>query len=324
MAGMNCARLLFQSGFSVTIFDKGRFPSGRLASRTRDDNCFDYGAQYFTARSKSFTEFIEPLIKSELVQLWQGKIGALGVDGSAREVDSTPRYVAVPSMRNLSQAFLSADCVQFQKLHHRVHSVQFDGASWRLEGVVDGGAETRFFDDAGYDYLVLNLPPPQGQFLFACEELARFEMEPCFALMLSFETRLKTDLDGIFFDDEILSWAARDSSKPGRPEGERWVIHSSSGWSAVNIEEDLTVVSETMIERFKTLLRLELPEITFSKCHRWRYARPGTEIEVGSIYLEENRLGFCGDWCQGSRVEGAFLSGESMAQKVLSSVGASI
>ena len=31
-----------------------------------------------------------------------------------------------------------------------------------------------------------------------------------------------------------VGWAARDSSKPGRPPGERWVIHWHWNWSAAN------------------------------------------------------------------------------------------
>ena len=41
-------------GWAVTVFDKGRGPGGRLATRRADDLRFDHGAQYFTARDPRF------------------------------------------------------------------------------------------------------------------------------------------------------------------------------------------------------------------------------------------------------------------------------
>ncbi len=327
MAGLNCARLLHEAGFSVTLFDKGRFPTGRLASRTRDEDQFDYGAQYFTVESDSFRAFIEPLIKSGSIAEWKGNFGTINntIDKKAvkRKVSPRLRFVGVPSMNSLYQCFEQDEISLFTR--HRVERIERNQyQSWSLVGRDLTGESGKSFRETGFEFLILNMPPLQAQMLFPDYDLSGIKMEPCFALLVGFDERLNVNLDGIFFEDELLSWAARDSSKPGRPAGERWVIHSSSKWSSIHMEEDLDIIADQLLARFAMLVdeNSSLPEIKFRKCHRWRYARPYAESDLGSIFLAEEGLGFCGDWCLAPRVEGAFLSGESLAKRVIAEAGA--
>ena len=58
MAGLTCATRLSAAGHEVSVFDKGRGPGGRMASRRVEHGGetfrFDHGAQYFTAREMAF------------------------------------------------------------------------------------------------------------------------------------------------------------------------------------------------------------------------------------------------------------------------------
>jgi predicted NAD/FAD-dependent oxidoreductase len=40
------------------------------------------------------------------------------------------------------------------------------------------------------------------------------------------------------------------------------------------------------------------------------------------LWDAESRVAVCGDWCQGARIEGAFLSGLAAADRVLRARGA--
>jgi len=51
--------------------------------------------------------------------------------------------------------------------------------------------------------------------------------------------------------------------------------------------------------------------------HRWRYALARKPLEKGAIWFEDQRLALAGDWCHGSRVEGAFLSGAAAAGRIM-------
>ncbi|MBY0549090.1 MAG: NAD(P)-binding protein [Candidatus Obscuribacterales bacterium] len=60
-------------GIEVTVFDKSRSTEGRLASIKNDDNAFDFGAQYFTARDVRFEKFLSRLVLLGTASAWQGK-----------------------------------------------------------------------------------------------------------------------------------------------------------------------------------------------------------------------------------------------------------
>jgi len=47
--------------------------------------------------------------------------------------------------------------------------------------------------------------------------------------------------------------------------------------------------------------------------HRWRYASGGLENSIRFLSLPNVGLGLCGDWLNGGRVEGAWLSGFNLA-----------
>ena len=60
MAGLSCATRLAALGHEIALFDKGRGPGGRMATRRVEADGtmlrFDHGAQYFTARDPRFVE----------------------------------------------------------------------------------------------------------------------------------------------------------------------------------------------------------------------------------------------------------------------------
>ena len=74
-----------------------------------------------------------------------------------------------------------------------------------------------------------------------------------------------------------------------------------------------------MLEAFaKALGREQLPEPAFATAHRWRFALPDPPLETDCLFDGEARIGACGDWCGGPRVEGAYLSGLSLANRFVS------
>ncbi len=227
ISGLACASLLSKSGFKVTVFDKGRHPGGRLASRDRDDNSFDYGAQYFTARDSRFKEFLAHLVHLKNASDWNGKFARLKNGCLKEEILSEPRFVGVPVMRSIADFMASKienkiDCLT----SHRVSSVSRQDDKWSLTGTVQNESGETLFSQGDFDFLVLSLPPAQAAALHPHSKLDSIKLRPCIALLLAFNSRVNLVFDGISTDDKIISWVARDSSKPVRPKGERWVIHA--------------------------------------------------------------------------------------------------
>jgi predicted NAD/FAD-dependent oxidoreductase len=50
--------------------------------------------------------------------------------------------------------------------------------------------------------------------------------------------------------------------------------------------------------------------------HRWRYASGFTDPSPEFVFLPKFNLGLCGDWLNGGRVEGAWLSGHKLAGQI--------
>jgi predicted NAD/FAD-dependent oxidoreductase len=310
LAGLVCGAELARSGFNVTVFDKGRFPGGRLASRDRDVNSFDYGAQYFTAKDERFRKFLADVVRNGSAVRWDGKFGKM-MDGSlVPELVARPRYVGVPTMRSVVAEMAGELDL---RLSHKVTEVSKTNGKWSLSGSCEDEDKRQSFSLDGYDFLVLNMPPAQAHALYPNSELLDLKLLPCCALLVSFDERLNIDFDGIATDDQIISWAARDSSKPGRSAGERWVIHASPGWSLSNFDKSSDEIQDAMTKTFATIFNIELPVASFTKVHKWRYALPTSTRDLGCIFDSATAIAFCGDWCVAPRVEGAFLSGLSAA-----------
>ena len=63
----------------------------------------------------------------------------------------------------------------------------------------------------------------------------------------------------------------------------------------------------------------EIPAVRDARLHRWKFALAENPLEVDCLFDERLGLGVGGDWCVAARVEGAFLSGKALAQRVLTS-----
>ena len=116
-----------------------------------------------------------------------------------------------------------------------------------------------------------------------------------------------------------LSWIARNDSKPGRGSaGEAWVLHASPEWSSQYIDEEAEKVLPKMINAFWQATGAQRRATSYAAGHKWRYAIPPEPLDSPCLFDPQLRIGACGDWCGGPRVEGAFLSGRALAGYVLS------
>lgn len=333
VAGLACARrLATDPSLKITIFDKGRHPGGRLASRDRDQNQFDYGAQYFTARSPEFKRVINKLLGAGAVEIWKGRFARLTNAGLIDETSQEARYVGVPCMRSLAEALaqdLSKVLAKSLDLRqqHRVTSIQKASEFWNVSGELTRRDKSEPFEEKNFDCLVITLPPVQATELWQDqkEKLETSSLSPCIAGMFSFNSPLSIKYDGIRIDDTVLAWAARDSSKPGRPAGERWILHASPQWSQDNITLSEQEALDALCARFFQLLKIDAVPPSFARYHRWRYALVTRALEEAFLIDKKNEpmLAFCGDYCEGARVEAAFDSGNQLATKLLAMFTAS-
>ena len=58
-----------------------------------------------------------------------------------------------------------------------------------------------------------------------------------------------------------------------------------------------------------------------ASAHRWRYADTEPALDKVCVWDAGQRIGLCGDWLNGGKVEGAWLSGQALARQVAQSFG---
>jgi predicted NAD/FAD-dependent oxidoreductase len=302
MAGLACATALDRAGQRVVLFDKGRRPGGRMSTRSiatpLGDAWFDYGAQYFTTRDSNFRLCVDRWVKAGIAAPWP----AAGEDA----------FVGVPGMSAPVIAMASELEVSWST---RVMSVSHREGGWLM--VFEDGRKSRA------ETLVIALPAEQARALLtsAAPEFAAYAAdipsEPCWTVMAAFADQLPT-LQNCWRGDPILGWAARNGSKPGRSGPESWVLQAAPDWSRAHLEEDPDEVASKLVEALSVCLAAPLPPPIAIRTHRWRYARSGS-AEDTLLWNRNLRLGVCGDWLVGPRVEAAWLSGMALAEAIQSS-----
>ena len=307
IAGLSCARELQSHGLSADVYEKSRGPSGRMSTRRTPDWSADHGAQYFTARDPRFIQEVENWIKTGSAAIWKPKLKVYeaGVwrDSNSEEI----RYVGTPNMNSPGKHLAEELSIQYEAT---ISQMQRKSGKWHLQCNEIGDIPTL------YDFVVLAIPAPQASILIkdlddrASRITATAEMKACWTMMAHLPHQLTRDFDAAFINQEIISWICQNRSKPMR-QSNLWTIHGNPSWSQENVEiskED----AQDRILKCLTSLGFNCKDAEISM-HRWRYASGGLQNPMNFLLLPDIGLGLCGDWLNGGRVEGAWLSGHELA-----------
>lgn len=319
LAGLACAERLQRTGLAVSVFDKSRAAGGRMSTRRRDDWQCDHGAQYFTARHPAFVAEVARWQQAGVAAVWQPRLQVFGTAPAAANIaaDATVvRHVGVPRMT--SPARLLAGNLDLTT-QATIEEIRRDGSGWVLRSTERGWLATAF------DAVVLAIPAAQAQPLLrdvapALRDLAAgVRLRGCWTLMLHFTAPVPLAFDAAFVNDGPLRWLARNNSKPGRSGAETWVLQASAEWSEAHLEEHGEQIAAALLPAFAALGG-PTPEAWSG--HRWRYADSDNNLNIGSAWDDGLQLGLCADWLHGGRVEGAWLSGRDLAQRILGDLAA--
>jgi predicted NAD/FAD-dependent oxidoreductase len=323
-----------RAGHQVSLFEKSARPGGRMATRSSPFGSFDHGAQYFTVRDQRFALALQTV--PELCKPWSantvrvldehGRVAAAGLP--ARE----PHWVPTPGMNALAAAWAEPLAKAGSlKLETRVTRLERDASQvhhWTLHTVgpeTDNGHRREAL--SGFDAVVLALPAWQARELLLNSELAdtmaqeigAVEVAPCWTLMLAFPNAMQPAFSTLGpqwnaarSTHHRIAWLARESSKPGREPIERWTVQASAAWSREHFNDDPLRVQAKLCKAFSEVTGIRA-EPTHVDSHRWAYAQTVKPLGKSHLWDPRVRLGACGDWCTGHRVEDAFLSGLGLA-----------
>lgn len=312
MAGLTLATRL-QDYAEITIFEKSRGCGGRMSTRRAGKFQFDHGAQYFTARSTEFRQFLQDHFGSKAIQDWQPRVVTLGAgDKTYTRPWFEPHWVGIPGMNSIGKALAGNQAIQ---LSAEVKQIRPATSGWHVD--LQTGEQ-----HGPFDWIVSTAPAPQSSALFADEflhheALSEARLAGCFSLMLGFKDHLALPFGAAVIRNSPLGWLAIDSVKPGRVSMSSLLVQSTNQWAEDHLLDPLDQVQETLLTELEKFLP-QLPEPEHAATHRWRHA--ATVKALGQDYLldEEHGLACCGDWCLGGRVEAAFTSADRLAAALTS------
>ena len=297
----------------ITLFEKSRRPGGRICTRYVDSYNFDHGAQFFTARSAEFKEFLKPLIKSGVVDNWKARwieVKDNRIISRQQWSDDLPRYVGVPSMSAIGK-YLSKNLNI--KLNTEV-SIQKSPKGWN---VINCDGEV--FDH--YDWVISSIPAKQSlkllpDYFSYHDALKQKKMFGCYSLMLGFDEALDLDWDAAQLTGTDISWIAVNSSKPGRSGDYSLLVHSTNNWAEEHLDDDVDTVKEYLCSQVAEIIGQNVYSAQHIDLHRWRYANIPRQ-DQNTLYIDsESKLAACGDWCKKGRIEEAFRSGFELAKEM--------
>lgn len=341
MSAMLAADQLRGAGLDIQIVDKARGVGGRMATRriaipgTKTIEVpVDFGAQFFTARTKVFQEYIADWIAAGVAAVWHS-----GEDGLH------PRYRGAPYMQSvaayLAEPFLKTGCLQLdtrvtairpgrtaQKKNHgqmNRDATQIDG--WRIDCESGKQYEARS--------LILTAPVPQclnmlapGDILSPAirTDLEGYDYHPCFALLLVYDhTAPNIPAPGYATNSEHpeltgteIRWLADNRQKGVSRTHTALTVHATTEFSRDACDETPETIHDQLLDS-SPVLRGIAP-IAW-QLHRWRYSESQNTRSVepeSACYAVPGAspLILAGDAFGGGRVEGAAISGLAAAKRV--------
>lgn len=317
ITGLMAANLLQKSGLSVIVLDKSASVGGRLETRSIGPGRADLGAQFFTARTPDFRNWVEQWEHEKLVYTWS--IG--WSDGSLQKPggDGHPRYAVYGGMKALAKHL--AQDLDSVRLNIEILTLTATHDSWLIQdadgNILSGKA------------LVMTPPVPIALELLRSgatplskdnqEALEQVQYAPCLCGVFWVEGTMHLPEPGaVQRHNAPISWIADNQRKGISREATVLTVHASPEYS-----EQLWLVSDddvlgAMRPAFKPYMDAEA-RIREAQVERWRYSIP-TVTHPERCLLADGLppLVFAGDAFGGPRVEGAALSGVAAGKLLLS------
>ncbi len=313
IAGLTCATAL--KGFAqVQVYEKAVFVGGRISRFQFAEYHFNHGEQYFTISNPLFQNIVKAWQDAGIVRDWDGWIVELDHGQMLNLGDNSQRYTGYPHMQAITDN-LAHGCEV--RLSCSVGEVEKqDNGQWRL------------FDDRGgylglYDIVVIataahQVAPLAKAVPAIAEQAQQIDMTVCWSAMFTFENSLNLPFDAAFVLNSPLSWISRfQQVEDTHNDQDTWILHATPEWSLQYAASFRGRVMDALQEAFFEACDIEPVKPLGCNVHCWKHALPINTLDQDCLFDDQAALGACGDWCTSPRIEGAVLSGFSMADRVM-------
>lgn len=306
----------------------------------------DYGCQYFTAKNPAFEAEVLRWLKLGLCQaLREGSIGTLDSKRGFMAFSDRQCWVGNGGMSPMMSALISQAAMEFgDALDHisgfpteedKVQSLSKTASGWSLKtrkgdclgpfDVVVGAFSQHCLTDP---FLASGLEPCAA--MLGC--LRRVESNQIIVMQVIFDVALSTDFVAAHvIGDPDLAFVSNNSQKPqqsgklGTPGPQHWTLLSTAEFAEQEFNRNpkgYRRSAETrMLGALAHLLGLHSIEEHRPRIQRINHWEDGLPVTTppgsrGCLFDAQQQIGWCGDFCVAPCVEGAFLSGISMAREI--------
>ncbi|SLJ83465.1 NAD(P)/FAD-dependent oxidoreductase [Psychrobacter sp. DAB_AL43B] len=338
---------------NIVIFEKSR-SIGRLATRYRTDSAttknwqWAFGAQFFTAKSADFQQFIKPWLATNLLQPWCANVVDLTPVSDAAQIadiqkkeqwhSTQARYISTPKMTSWGRAL--ADELEHTSINFKTRVAPLSKEHFVERN--DTNSKTELFDEDGnslghFDWVICTTPNGQAVELMVDSgfseqaKISEPQMQACYTLMLGWEDgqplpdtlSSQTPLWGVaYVHDSPLERIFIEHQKPAHDQLLPSVtIHARNDWSQTHVDADIDIVKEQLLQATKQALSWN-DESTPSQvdCHRWRYAATishPNNIANKALHIlvdDKHQWIVSGDWCGQGNIESCYqMAAETVA-----------
>ena len=338
----NKANVISNNKTSITIFEKSR-SIGRLATRylmdkeskTNQQWQWAFGAQFFTAKSYSFSQFIAPWLDSGVLQPWCAQVVELTpatndnqhpiINDKEQWNSSQARYISTPKMTSWGREL--ADNLHFGTISFKTRVAPLMSAKTN-----NSQQQTELFDETGnslgeFDWVICTTPNAQAVELMADSgfseqaKILKPKMLACYTLMLGWDSleslpeslnaNSSSAWDVAYPQDSILAKIFVEHHKPNHDQLLPSVtIHASNDWSEAYVDEGIEAIqAQLLIAAQQALNWNDDTAPSQIDCHRWRYAATvvdDKDEELGILVDKARHLIVSGDWCGQGNIESCY------------------
>eukprot|EP01062_Namystynia_karyoxenos_P071390 TRINITY_DN66857_c0_g1_i1.p1 TRINITY_DN66857_c0_g1~~TRINITY_DN66857_c0_g1_i1.p1 ORF type:complete len:427 (+),score=109.48 TRINITY_DN66857_c0_g1_i1:72-1352(+) len=339
VAGLACAYRLQQlvaKGFecSYKVYERESTYGGRVAVYTTDTHYWDYGFQRMKQPKQRPMSKLLPSFRHQLLAAPWGRKSGVYDSERGKVIWSEPGhcFAMTPSSRFFLRyltADVDAQTGQKILLDHRIVEIR----RWQREQWIFKLESGRW---GRADALLLACPPRE---ILTCFEgsdefplpdspivdlAAATEYAPSWVVLVGLPDSDCCDFDEMrILGHPVLHSIINNSTKPRRPsEGTAVTVQCTPAYSKANVDTPPTELAAEVLRCLKDDLGHLVSFYRapfFVAAHLWPNAYPSTpppEFPGGQPWDPAAKLGVCGDWTLGPRMEDAFTSGVRLANSV--------
>lgn len=295
-----CAKSLNGLVKNITLFERSSYIGGRLHLSNELATTHS-----FTISTPFFQQVVDRWMLDSLVS----EITPWNVEISDEEtnslVNTQSEYSIKPRMTVLVESLLEGVNI---RLNTEVADIEKSGDRWRLfdfEGGYLGQFDSVIFTSSAPS--VYDIIKPSELLM---SQIKKIQHASVWSVVLLLNEKENIAFDYATFIDSSLSSCFRN-------EDNTVVLQSTPEWSEKYAALSMDQVADQLSEEFCRLTHVNVDSILVTSVKFWSNKSPINTVGEDCLFDDTTGLGACGDWCTSPRVEGAVISGFSIADRVM-------